>query len=63
VGRTGTEATSVVCATADTLAPAALSPDAHRLALVADDSSYILDLGGGRGLAFLCTGRVLDWRG
>jgi hypothetical protein len=62
VGRGGSAATTVVCATADTVTPAALSPDERRLALVAGDSSYILDLGGGRGLAFLTAGRVLDWR-
>jgi hypothetical protein len=63
VGRAGSAAATVVCATGDSLAPVALSPDEHRLALAGDDSSYVLDLAGGRGLAFLCTGRVLDWRG
>lgn len=63
VGRAGSAATTVVCATSDTLNSVALSPDEHRLALAVGDSSYVLDLGGGRGLAFFCTGRVLDWRG
>jgi hypothetical protein len=63
VGRAGSATTRLVCATADTLTPAALSPDERRLALFGDDNSYLLDLDGGRGLAFFTAGRVLDWRG
>jgi hypothetical protein len=63
VGHAGKAATSVVCVASETLTPAAMSPDAHRLAIVVGDGSYILDLGGGRGLAYFTAGRVLDWRG
>jgi hypothetical protein len=62
VGRAGRATTTVVCATSGDLTPVVLSPDEQRLALVAGDNSYVLDLVGGRGLAFLCAGRVLDWR-
>ena len=63
VGRAGSAATTLVCATSDALTAAALAPDERRLAVVGGENSYLIDLGGGRGLAFFTAGRVLDWRG
>jgi hypothetical protein len=62
VGQAGHSGTHVVCATAEPLAPAALSPDGLTLAVVTGGSTELLDLGDGRSLAPFVRGRVLDWR-
>lgn len=62
VGRAGHPDTRVVCASAELLAPAALSPDGLTLAVVVAGKTELLDLGGGRSVAPFVSGRVLDWR-
>jgi hypothetical protein len=62
VGRADRPDTRVVCASAETLAPAALSPDGVTLAVFFAGKSELLDLGDSRSLAPFVSGRVLDWR-
>ena len=61
-GVAGSPNSSVVCATQDAVTPLAVSPDGRRLAAGTSGSTYVLDLAGGRSLAFLLKGRALDWR-
>lgn len=62
VGRAGASATSVVCSSNQALAVLAISPDERTLAVFQGGNTDLLALDGGRALAQLVAGRVLDWR-